>query len=51
MGSKCLQSDILFFILNRTIMNFLQMKEFIDSWNADVENLDIESWAFSRRII
>ncbi len=50
MSSKCFQNNILFFILNRTIMNILQMKEFIDNWNADVENLNIESWAFSKRI-
>jgi len=43
MSSECLQSDVLFFILNRTIMNILQTKEFIDSRNADVENLNIES--------
>ncbi len=44
MSSECFQSDVLFFILNCIIMNFLQMKEFINSWNADVENLNIESW-------
>ncbi len=43
MSSECLQSDILFFIFNRTIMNILQTKEFIDSQNANVKNLDIES--------
>ncbi len=43
MSNECLQSDVLFFILNCTIMNILQMKEFIDSQNADVENLNIES--------
>jgi len=43
MNSECLQSDVLLFILNRTIMNILQTKEFINSLNADVENLDIES--------
>ncbi len=50
MSSECLQNNILFFILNRTIMNILQMKEFIDSQNADVKNLDIESWVFSKHI-
>ncbi len=50
MSSECLQNNVLFFILNHTIMNILQMKEFIDSWNADVKNLDIESWAFSKHI-
>jgi len=43
MSSKCFQSDALFFILNCTIINILQMKEFIDSQNANVKNLDIES--------
>ena len=43
MSSKCFQSNILFFIFNCTIMNILQTKEFIDSQNADVENLNIES--------
>jgi len=37
MSSEYLQSDILVFIFNRTIMNILQMKEFID------KNLNIES--------
>ncbi len=50
MNSECFQSDVFFFILNHTIMNILQMKEFIDSWNADVENLNIESWTFSKCI-
>jgi len=43
MNSECLQDNVLFFILNCTIINILQMKEFIDSQNADVENLNIES--------
>ncbi len=51
MNNECFQSNILFFILNCTIMNFLQMKKFIDSWNADVENLNIKSWMFSKHII
>ncbi len=50
MSNECFQNDVLFLIFNCTIMNILQIKEFIDSQNADVENLNIESWMFSKCI-
>ncbi len=43
MNNECFQKDALFFIFNHTIMNFLQMKKFINNQNANVENLNIKS--------
>jgi len=43
MNNECFQNDVLFFIFNCTIMNFLQIKEFINNQNANVENLNIKS--------